>query len=151
MPAPVHRDYRQEPEEQAIALLALESYFQAHPAAPTDQVCVTLPGHQPPPRAIRRRLQQVGVAVDTRSDCRFEEGRVIWAAAGVWRIGQKQFVAHVIKSEFGHVSLFLEGYAYTLEPADGTWRVVREQPSPCNNSAKNKPPSERAPCDAAEQ
>src|SRR6186997_1631461 len=113
MPAPVHRDYRQEPEEQAIALLTLESYFQAHPAAPTDHVCVTLPGHQPPPRAMRRRLQQVGVAVDTRSDCRFEEGRVIWAAAGVWRTGQKHFVAHVIKSEFGHVSLFLEGYAYT--------------------------------------
>jgi hypothetical protein len=78
------------------------------------------------------------VAVEKRSDCRFEEGRTIWAASGVWRTRPSEFVAHVIKSEFGDVSLFLEGYAYTLEADGGTWRVTRESPSPCNQSGKPK-------------
>jgi hypothetical protein len=152
MPAPLHRAYRHEPEEEAIALLALERYFPTHHTGSADPVCVTLPGHRPPPRLVRDRLQQVGVTVDVRGECRFEEGRTIWAAAGVWRTGSREFVAHVIKSEFAHLSLFLEGYAYTLESENGAWRVVREKPSPCNQSAKGKPSSgSRASCAAAEQ
>jgi len=136
MPAPIHRAYRHEPEEQAIALLALESYFRTHPPPPGERVCVTLPGHRPPPKAVRDRLTQAGVTVDKRGDCRFEEGRTIWAAAGVWRTGPTEFVAHVMKSEFGDLSLFLEGYAYTLEPAGQTWHVTREEPSRCNPAGK---------------
>jgi hypothetical protein len=152
MPAPVRRAYRHEPEEQAIALLALESYFRAHPPRPGERVCVTLPGHRPAPRAVRDRLNKVGVAVEKRDDCRFEEGRTIWAAAGAWRTGSTEFVAHVIKSEFGDVSLFLEGYAYTLAPDGGTWRVVSEKPSPCNQSATPKRSGgDGGPCAAAEQ
>jgi hypothetical protein len=138
MPAPVHRAYRQEPEEQTIALLALESYFQAHPPPAGERVCVTLPGHQPAPRMVRDRLEHIGMKVERHGDCRFEEGRTIWSAAGVWRTGPAEFVAHVIKSEFGDVSLFLEGYEYTLEPTRGEWRVTRQKPSPCNPPAQPK-------------
>jgi len=47
------------------------------------------------------------------------------AAAGVWRTGPSEFVAHVIKSEFGNVSSFLKAQVHPRADP-GAWRVTRE-------------------------
>jgi len=115
-------------------------------------VCITLPGHRALPTDARAQLIGDGLKVDARDACRYEERRVVWSAAGVWRTRPDEFVAHVIKSEFGHLSLFLEGYEYTVQPAGGAWRILAGRPSPCNpaEKAKRKPKS-AAPCADAEQ
>ena len=149
LPAPVQRPYRREPEENAIALAVLSHYFKGHPPAISERPCVTLPGHRALPREAMEHLAQAGLQLERRADCRYEEGRIIWGATGVWRTGPTEFVAHVTKAEFGHVSLFLQGYEYALEGAGGTLRVRGERPSPCNPAEKAKRrPGGRARADA---
>jgi hypothetical protein len=144
LPAPVQRPYRREPEETAVAIAALVHHFKGHPVPAGERACVTLPGHRPPTRKARGALAAAGVRLDPDADCRFEEGRVLWSADGVWRVTPTEFVAQVTKSEFGDVSLFLEGYEYTLRAVDGGWAINKERASPCNPSegAKGAPATE---------
>ena len=135
MPAPVKRNYRKEPEEKQLALDALLHHFRVRPAPASESVCVTFPGHQPPGRDARRAFLAAGVTIDRRTDCRFEEGRHIWGATGVWRTSPDTFVVHVARSEFGHLSLFLEGYEYTFRRTERRWRVTSENPSACNTES----------------
>lgn len=139
MPAPpVNRQYRTEPEEESIATAVLLRHFKDHPVLPKTPVCVTLPGHKPPTRGLRRALKEAGILVDPREDCRYEEGRVMWAAAGVWKTQPETFKAHVEKLEFGHLSLFLEGYEYTVRATGEVVSIVSVQGSACNPDAKRR-------------
>ena len=136
MPAPLSRLYRQEPEEERISQITLLKYFKDHPVVPKEPVCVTLPGHKPPTPGLRAALRATGMLVDPRDDCRFEEGRTLWKASGVWQVQPGVFKAHVVKAEFGHVNVFLEGYEYTVRKVDGAWAVTAVEGSACNPAAR---------------
>ena len=115
-----------------MARAALAHYLATRMQRTGEPLCVTLPGHRPPSAAVHEALSGGGFRVDPDEDCRFEVGRVLFNVDGVWRVEGPNFVALVSKSEFGDISLFLEGYEYTLRRERAAWRVVNEKASLCN-------------------
>lgn len=109
LPAPVRRPYRHEPEEDTVAVSALRYYFKAHPPPASERACVALPGHRALSRKAREALVFPGLELEKRPDCRYEEGRILWAATGVWRTGSAEFVAR--RNMAGE-----EGKAQRLQP-----------------------------------
>jgi hypothetical protein len=129
---PVNRPYRVEPEERAVVLETLLGHFKRHPVFRVSDLCIAGPGHAALSPEARARLQNAGVMLDTRADCRYEVGRDLWSVDGAWRIDEKTFVVHVARSQFGDVSVWLAAYEYRLTRTGKTWKIASEKASPCN-------------------
>jgi hypothetical protein len=131
LPAPIPSAYKRLPEEEAASRAALLHYFTKYPAY-SRPACVVLPGYRPADPATRAALQLAGVEVEADPSCRFQEGRHLLSAEGVWRISKHAFAVHVSESRFGDVTTFLASYELRLTRHGERWKVTSQVGSPCN-------------------
>jgi hypothetical protein len=113
--APVSRErYRVLPDESAVAFAVLAHHLTKHPPQGTASVCVTMPGYKPLPEAYARRLATPSRRIDPDPNCRFQGGRQVVAAEGVWRLKDGRYVVDVRLLEFHEISRSLGLSRYTV-------------------------------------
>jgi hypothetical protein len=139
LPMPVERRYRVEPNEDELALKALQFHLDRHPSD-KKYGCLTFPGYRAIPKHARTAITRAGLSPDPNEQCHFVEGAVVLAVSGVWRTGADRYVVHVSRFRFGHVSTFIAEYAYTLTKFERVWAVAGERESPCNPKEELKRP-----------
>jgi hypothetical protein len=124
---PVSRQrYRVLPDESAVAFAALMHHLGKHPPQGNDALCVSMPGYKALPKAYATRIATPSRRLDPDPNCRFQGGRQVIAAEGVWQLKDGRYVVDVRILKFDDISTSLALFRYTLARTAGVLSVQRE-------------------------
>lgn len=112
---PVSRDrYRVLPEESEVAFAVLPYHLDKHPPQGAESLCVTMPGYKALPEVYAKQLATPSRHLDPDPNCRFQRGRHVVAAEGVWRLKDGRYIVDVRLLEFDDISRSLALSRYTV-------------------------------------
>jgi hypothetical protein len=108
-----------------VAFAALAHHLNKHPPD-GDALCVTMPGYKPLPSHFAKRLANPSLRLDPDPNCRFEGGRLVVGAEGVWQLKDGRFVADVRILEFADISTSVGAYRYMVTRTTAAFSVESE-------------------------
>jgi hypothetical protein len=120
-----HDRYRTLPEESDVAFTALAYHLEQHPPE-AGPLCVTMPGYEALPGHLARRLATPYLQLDPDPNCRFQGGRLVLGAEGVWHLQDGHYVADVRILEFHDITILLAEYRYIVTRASEAFSVQSE-------------------------
>ena len=97
-----------------MAFAALEHHLDKHPPGTGDPLCVTIPGYKALPETYAKRLATPSRRLDPDPNCRFQGGRHVVAAEGVWQLKDRRYVVDLRILEFEDISRSLALFRYTV-------------------------------------
>jgi hypothetical protein len=87
---------------------------------------VTMPGYEPLPGPLARRLATPSLRLDPDPNCRFQGGRLVLGAEGVWLLQDGRYVADVRILEFHDISILLAEYRYIVTRTSEAFSIQSE-------------------------
>jgi hypothetical protein len=124
---PVSREkYRVLPHESDVAFTALVYHLQQHPPEGGAPLCVSMPGYKALPTHLAKRLATPSLRLDPDPNCRFQGGRRVLGAEGVWQLKDGRYVADVRILEFDDISRSLGAFRYFVTRSAEAFSVQSE-------------------------
>ena len=106
-----------------IQAAALNHYFERHPPAKSEHVCVAVGGYRAPSKTFRALLKRWRLS--RSATCHFREGQVVFGTTYAALDEQGVAEVEVSKIEFGDISTSLDAVSYRLERTPN-WTVTWE-------------------------
>jgi hypothetical protein len=85
-----------------------------------------MPGYKALPERFAKRLATPSLRLDPDPNCRFQGGRLVVAAEGVWLLKDGRHVVDVRILEFDDISRSLGAFRYTVTRTAGAFAIQGE-------------------------